>query len=260
MKKTVKEIKEIFQLIRESSDLEKQKELVEFYKDDSRESVKKIVQGFLKYKEKEKEEIARIREMYNYEREMNSKGYEFIAGTDEAGRGPLAGPVVAASVILSPETIMMGLNDSKKLSAKKREELAEVIKKEALAFSVVEISPEVIDEINILNAAHLGMKKSLENLSIKADFVLVDGTKNKQILRPQLPLVKGDSKSASIAAASILAKVYRDKLMEEYSVLYPEYGFEKHKGYPTKDHIEAVEKHGVLSIHRKTFAPISNLK
>ncbi len=204
-------------------------------------------------------EEERIRQLYAYERECTENGYSLVAGTDEAGRGPIAGPVVAAAVILKPETFIEGLNDSKKISEKKRERIyAEIIEK-CIAYAITAISSETIDEINILQSACLAMQQSVEQLQPQADFVLVDGLHNKRIVLPQLALTKGDSKSASIAAASVLAKVYRDRLMYEYDRQHPEYGFASHKGYPTKKHIEAVKQHGILKIHRKTFTPISNM-
>ena len=210
-------------------------------------------------KEKAERERMRINALFSYEREAIQKGYRFIAGTDEAGRGPIAGPVVAAAVILEPDTFIEGLNDSKKISEKKREIIFDQIMEKCLASKIIVIDNETIDKINILQSANLAMKQSVEGLTPAPDFVLVDGLHNSLITIPQLALTKGDSKSASIAAASILAKVYRDRIMKEYDVLYPEYGFASHKGYPTKKHTDAVKKYGILKIHRKTFTPISTL-
>jgi len=209
--------------------------------------------------EKLLEEKNRINDLYHYERELKEKGYMLVAGTDEAGRGPIAGPVVAASVILPTGLWLEGLNDSKKVSPKKRDRLYDEILKNCICYRIKVIDNDEIDRINILQSSYLAMKLAISEMDISPDFVLVDGLENKMIKIPQLPLIKGDSKSASIAAASILAKVYRDRMMEEYDLLYPEYGFAAHKGYPTKRHIQAVEEYGVLKIHRKTFTPISKL-
>ena len=177
-----------------------------------------------------------------------------IAGVDEAGRGPLAGPVVCACVIMPMESekIIEGVNDSKKLSAKKREELFDKIVDIAISYSIVEIDEKKIDEINILQATKLGMKRAVENLKVMPDLVLVDAVKIDVAL-PQENIIKGDALSYNIAAASILAKVYRDKLMENLDKKYPEYNFAKHKGYGTKAHIEALKKYGKCEIHRETF-------
>jgi ribonuclease HII len=204
----------------------------------------------------EKERLAKL---YSWEKELMEKGYRYIAGTDEAGRGPIAGPVVAASVILEPDTYLEGLNDSKKVSPKKREKLFDEIIEKCVCFGIKVIDNDEIDRINILQSSCIAMKMAVDEMDIIPDFVLVDGLENKSITLPQLNLIKGDSKSASIAAASILAKVYRDRIMEEYDLLYPQYGFASHKGYPTKKHIQAVMDYGVLKIHRKTFTPISKL-
>ncbi|MBQ8909125.1 MAG: ribonuclease HII [Clostridia bacterium] len=177
-----------------------------------------------------------------------------IAGIDEAGRGPLAGPVVCACVIMPMEEhlIIDGINDSKKLSEKKREALFSQIKELALAYSIIEVDAKTIDEINILNATKLGMKNALESLSVKPDIVLIDAVKiDTQIAQENI--IKGDALSYNIAAASILAKVHRDRLMKEYDVKYPEYQFAKHKGYGTKVHIEMLKKIGKCPIHRDTF-------
>lgn len=204
-------------------------------------------------------EKIRIEGLYTYERDLNNQGYELVAGTDEAGRGPIAGPVVAAAVILPTGLYIEGLNDSKKISPKKRERLYDEIIGNCVSYGIKVIDNDEIDRINILQSSYLAMKMSIDEMEISPDYVLVDGWENKMIKIPQTNLIKGDSKSASIAAASILAKVYRDRLMEEYDLIYPDYGFAAHKGYPTKRHIQALEEFGVLKIHRKTFTPISIL-
>ncbi len=190
-----------------------------------------------------------------YEREYFERGYTAVAGVDEVGRGPLAGPVVCAAVILplEEEKRVRGIDDSKKLSKKKREELFGLIKETALAYSIAEVDEKVIDEINILQATRLCMKKAVEGLALPPDFVLTDGNMTLDIAFPQRSVVKGDALVCSIGAASILAKVYRDKLMAEYAEQFPEYGFGHNAGYGTAEHIRAIREYGLCSIHRKTF-------
>ena len=188
-----------------------------------------------------------------YEGFYREQGYRLICGVDEAGRGPLAGPVCAAAVILPEGMVIEGIDDSKKLSEKKRELLFEVIKEKAVAYSVAWASVEEIEEINILNAAMLAMKRAVEGLSVKPDLALIDGNKRPELEVPCIDIVKGDAKSQSIGAASILAKVSRDRLMKEYAEKYPEYGFEKHKGYSSPLHREMIVKYGPCDIHRLSF-------
>lgn len=190
-----------------------------------------------------------------YEKELFEKGFPLVAGVDEVGRGPLAGPVVAAAVILplEEEKRIFGIDDSKKLSKKKREYLAEKIREVAVAYAIEEVGEGTIDEINILQATRLAMKRAIERLSPRPDFVLTDGNMTLDISVPQKSIVKGDAKVASIGAASVLAKVYRDKLMEEFAKTYPWYGFEHNAGYGTKAHVEAIREMGICEIHRKTF-------
>lgn len=190
---------------------------------------------------------------FSYEKELMSSGYKYVCGCDEAGRGPLCGPVVAAAVILPVDIEIPGLNDSKKLTEKRREALFDVIKESAIAYAIAEASPEEIDEINILNASMLAMKRAVEALEVKADFALIDGNCSRGFDIPTKTVVKGDSISASIAAASILAKVTRDRGCIELDRMYPEYGIAQHKGYPTKLHMDAVREYGPSKIHRKTF-------
>ena len=190
---------------------------------------------------------------FEYENLKYGEGYTAVAGTDEAGRGPLCGPVVAAAVILPRDIEIEGLNDSKKLTEKKREKLFDIIKEKAIAYAIAEASNEEIDEINILNASMLAMRRAVAALSVKADFVLIDGNCSRGFDVPTQTVVKGDSVSCSIAAASILAKVTRDRLCLEHDKLYPEYNIAKHKGYPTKEHMDAVRKHGPSPIHRRSF-------
>ena len=190
---------------------------------------------------------------FEYEQKHYDEGYKAICGVDEAGRGPLCGPVVAAAVILPLGLEIEGLNDSKKLSEKKREALFDIICEKALAYAIAEASPAEIDEINILNASMLAMRRAVEALKIPADFALIDGNCSRGFNIPTETVVKGDAKSYSIAAASILAKVTRDRGCMELDREYPEYGIAKHKGYPTKDHMDAVREHGPAPIYRKSF-------
>ena len=194
-------------------------------------------------------------EKLRFERELLSKGYTYIAGVDEVGRGPLAGPVVCAAVImpLDEASLVVGVDDSKKLSAKKREELAELIKERALWYEIALVDEKKIDEINILEATKLGMKQALESLKQKPDVVLTDGNMTLDIQFPQHSVVHGDALSYSIGAASIIAKVHRDKMMDEYAKLYPHYGFEQNKGYGTAAHINGIKEYGLCPIHRRTF-------
>lgn len=190
---------------------------------------------------------------FKYENECAEEGYEVVCGVDEAGRGPLAGPVYAGAVILEKGNIIDGVNDSKKLSESKREKLYDVITQRALAWSVGFADQNEIDEINILNATFLAMKRAVNGLSVKPEVVLVDGNRLPDFGLPSKAIVKGDSLSCSIACASILAKVSRDRVMKKMAAKYPEYGFEKHKGYGTKLHIECIKKYGPCPIHRRTF-------
>lgn len=190
---------------------------------------------------------------YEYENLLKEKGYSLICGIDEAGRGPLAGPVFAAAVILPDGLDDLGINDSKKLSEKKRDALFDLICEKAVAYSIASASEKEIDEINILNATFLAMKRAVEGLKIKPDFALVDGNRKPNTGVEEMPLVKGDAKSISIAAASILAKVSRDRYLLELDKKYPEYLFSKHKGYPTKLHYEKIKEHGISPVHRLSF-------
>jgi ribonuclease HII len=191
---------------------------------------------------------------YSYENGATIKGFKYVCGVDEAGRGPLAGPVCAAAVILPEGTVIEGLDDSKKLSEKKRELLFDVIKDKAIAYGIAFASVEEIEELNILGATYVAMTRAVEQLSVNADYVLIDGNRfPPQIKTDGECVIKGDSKSMSIAAASILAKVTRDRLLLEYAEKYPQYGFEKHKGYGTKAHVDAIKEFGITEIHRPSF-------
>lgn len=201
--------------------------------------------------ERLEKELARLEAMAGYEKEY--EGYGGICGIDEAGRGPLAGPVAAGAVILPKDCRILYLNDSKKLSASKREELYDVIMREAVSVGIGMRSPERIDEINILQATYEAMREAVSKLEVVPQLLLNDAVTIPQITIPQVPIIKGDAKSVSIAAASIVAKVTRDRMMEEYDKVFPEYGFASNKGYGSADHIAALKKYGETPIHRKTF-------
>lgn len=190
---------------------------------------------------------------YSYEKLAIEKGFTTICGIDEAGRGPLAGPVYAAAVILPLDLEIDGLNDSKKLTEKKREALFDVICEKAVSYSIGIATEQEIDEINILNATFLAMRRAVDGLSVKPDYALIDGNQHPGLQIADETVVKGDGKSMSIAAASILAKVSRDRFMLEIADKYPEYCFEKHKGYGTKFHYEMIEKYGISPVHRRSF-------
>lgn len=191
---------------------------------------------------------------FTLETEAKLKGYHYVCGVDEAGRGPLAGPVCAAAVVFPDNVEIEGINDSKKLSEKKREALYDVIKEKALAFGIAFATVDEIEEVNILNATYLAMNRAIEQLGEKVDYALVDGNRVPKGIKVECEtVVKGDAKSMSIAAASILAKVTRDRLLLEYDLKYPEYSFKKHKGYGTAEHIEAIRTHGISEVHRPSF-------
>lgn len=192
-------------------------------------------------------------DLWLYEKEAFADGFQLVCGVDEAGRGPLAGPVCAAAVILPPELVIPGLNDSKKLTDKKRRELCSVITAEAVSYGIAFASEQEIDEINILQATFLAMERAMAQLAPPPELALIDGNRSKDFGLPVRTIVKGDSLSASIAAASILAKVTRDRLMEQYDEQYPQYGFAVHKGYGTKRHYAALRECGPCPIHRQTF-------
>ena len=202
---------------------------------------------------KEKEE-QRLINLKQYECELRSKGYKYICGIDEAGRGPLAGPVVVASVIMPENSMIEGVNDSKKVSEKKREKLYDLILSEAISYGVGIIGQDEIDEINILNATKKGLTISLQELTQKPDLIIVDALNNIDTLGTQYEsIIKGDAKCYSIGAASIIAKVTRDRIMREWDTIYPQYGFAQHKGYGTKMHMQAIREYGLTPIHRRSF-------
>ena len=218
---------------------------------DERTQVQKMVEQARKRLDALKQERQRMYQLMAYERQYQN--YEYICGVDEAGRGPLVGPVVAGAVILPKNCDILYINDSKKLSEKKREELYEVIKEKAVAWSVGIVSEKRIDEINILQATYEAMRHAIGKLKPQPNLLLNDAVQIPGIQITQVPIIKGDAKSASIGAASIMAKVTRDRLLEEYDKLYPEYHFASNKGYGTKDHIEALKKYGPTPIHRMSF-------
>ena len=187
------------------------------------------------------------------ENELRASGFPLVCGVDEVGRGPLAGPVVCAAVIMPAHEVIDGIDDSKKLSAKKREKLSTLIRLSAVAFSIFCVQPQKIDEVNILQATRLCMKGAVESLSVRPDFVITDGNMTLDIDTPQRSVIGGDASCSSIGAASVLAKVYRDALMDKYAELYPAYGFARNKGYGTAEHIAAIKEYGLCPIHRRSF-------
>lgn len=199
------------------------------------------------------EELQRLKQMMKYENDAYNKGYKIICGIDEAGRGPLCGPVVVGAVILKNDTYIEGVNDSKKLTSKKREKLYDVITAQSIAWSVGMSDVDIIEKINILNATKLAMKQAIDNLKVKPDYALIDAVTKLPIDIGYSSIIKGDALSQSIAAASIIAKVTRDKMMLKYDEMYPEYGFASNKGYGTKFHIDAIKKYGLCPIHRSSF-------
>lgn len=225
--------------------------LIEKYKEDSRSGVQKLVEQLYKKIQAHEKELARTEAMKEYEHKYEHLGY--ICGIDEVGRGPLAGPVVAGAVILPQDCSILYLNDSKQLSAKKRDELYDVIMENAIAVGIGMASPKRIDEINILQATYEAMREAISKLSVVPQILLNDAVTIPQVTIPQVPIIKGDAKSVSIAAASIVAKVTRDRMMVEYDKVMPEYGFASNKGYGAAAHIEALKKYGPSPIHRASF-------
>ena len=221
------------------------------YESDERSGVIKLVEQAKKRLQKLEEERKRIWKLQEYERKYGQ--YTYICGIDEVGRGPLAGPVVAGAVILPKDCDILYINDSKKLTAAKREELYDEIMEKAVAAGIGMVSPQRIDEINILQATYEAMRQAVNKLSVCPDILLNDAVTIPQVPIKQIAIIKGDAKSLSIAAASVMAKVSRDRLMVQYAEMYPEYGFEGHKGYGSAAHIEAIKKYGPCPIHRLTF-------
>ena len=245
--KTISEIKAEFA----ASEMSSYPALYEKYKDDTRSGVQKLIEQCHKKEAALEAEKQRIEGMKVYEHKYEHLGY--LCGIDEVGRGPLAGPVVACAVILPQDCHILYLNDSKKLSAAKREELYDVIMKEAVAVGIGMRSPERIDEINILQATYEAMRQAIGQLSVEPEVLLNDAVTIPEVVIPQVPIIKGDAKSVSIAAASVIAKVTRDRLMEEYDQVLAGYGFADNKGYGSAEHIAALRKLGPTPIHRRTF-------
>ncbi len=249
--KAINEIKKEFDAIKGSVNTQELELFIHEYEKDERAGVKKLIISAGRHLNVLHEEINRMDNMKQYERQYEMCRY--IAGIDEVGRGPLAGPVVTCAVILPKDCDLLFINDSKKVPKKRRELLSERIKECAIACELGVVEPDVIDEINILNATYKAMKEAVEHLSVKPDILLVDAVKIPNLSVKQVPIIKGDAKSISIAAASIVAKVARDSIMEEYDSIYPEYGFAQNVGYGVEKHIDALKKYGPCPIHRKSF-------
>lgn len=247
MEQKISEIKKLL----EETEIENLPHILAIYQKDNRNGVMKLVERFDKKYEKYQKEQKRLDGMLSFERKYQD--CHAICGIDEAGRGPLAGPVVAGAVILPKDLKILYLNDSKQLSEKQREELYDEIMEKAVSVGVGIVTHKRIDEINILQATYEAMHQAIGSLSLKPDLLLNDAVTIPQIRIPQIPIIKGDAKSLSIAAASVIAKVTRDRIMIEYDKIYPEYGFAGHKGYGSQAHIEALKKYGASPIHRKTF-------
>ena len=246
--KSIRDIKEEFQT---AVDLETKEKLAQSYQTDSRKGVQDLIARVYREKEKLQSELERLEGMKQFEKKYAD--YTAICGIDEVGRGPLAGPVVAGAVVLPKGSRILYINDSKKLSAKKREELFDIIKEEAVSVGIGMASPERIDEINILQATYEAMRQAIANLSVKPELLLNDAVMIPGVDIKQVPIIKGDAKSISIGAASIMAKVYRDHMMEEYDKVFPGYDFASNKGYGSKEHIEALHRLGPCPIHRCSF-------
>ena len=225
---------------------------------DERKSVRQLVDAYIRRLNRELAERFRVEDMYEPESSFYKKGLEYVAGIDEVGRGPLAGPVTVAAVILKPHFFIAGLNDSKKVAPRQREEIAKKIHETAVDISIVSLSPEEIDMRNIYAATMEAMYRAVQNLKIQPQAVIVDAMP-LHFPVPSLSLVHGDAKSASVAAASIVAKVHRDHLMDEYDKVYPGYGFSQNKGYGTAEHIDAIRTLGITPIHRKSFEPVKSM-
>lgn len=246
----VQSISEINNILK-NTDISALKEFIKIYETDERQGVKKLVEKAHKSIDSYEKELVRIYKMGEFERKYSD--YEFICGIDEVGRGPLAGPVVAGAVILPKDCDILYLNDSKQLTAKKREELSKEILEKAVAASTAMVSPGEIDKLNILQATYKAMRIAIDNLKVKPTLLLNDAVNIPEVNIKQIGIIKGDAKSKSIAAASIIAKVTRDAMMVEYDKLYPEYDFAANKGYGSAKHIEAIKKYGPCPIHRETF-------
>lgn len=251
--RTISEIR----ILLESKDNELEPTILAELQKDTRKGVQKLLIQWDKQKRQEQMLAEQYIRMSTYEQRYKEAGYHLIAGVDEVGRGPLAGPVVASAVILDPNETILGLNDSKALTAAKRQQLHDEIVKKALAVGVGVVESEEIDRINIYEASKRAMILAIEDLPVQPDCLLIDAMKLPVEIQ-QESIIKGDAASNSIAAASIIAKVTRDRIMEEYAELYPHYSFATNAGYGTKEHLEAIRQHGITPIHRKSFAPVSD--
>lgn len=250
---TIKEIQQRLELVTDLADPFLAEAAI-----DSRSGVQKAIEKRKRAIQAELDEDLRLEQMLRYEKKLYQAGYQAIAGVDEVGRGPLAGPVVAAAVILPPGCKIKGLNDSKKIPKKKHQDIYQAVMDKALAVGIGLMDSEIIDQVNIYEATKLAMKKALSKLSLKPDYLLIDAMK-LDVDIPQESIIKGDANSLSIAAASIVAKVTRDKLMADYDKEFPGYDFAKNAGYGTKNHLQGLDRHGVTPIHRKTFEPIKSM-
>ena len=250
---TIKEIQQRLELVTDLAD-----PFLAEAANDLRSGVQKAIEKRKRVIQAELDEDLRLEQMLRYEKELYQTGFRAIAGIDEVGRGPLAGPVVAAAVILPPGCKIKGLNDSKKIPKKKHQDIYQAVMDKALAVGVGLIDNEIIDQVNIYEATKLAMKEALSKLCLKPDYLLIDAMK-LDIDIPQESIITGDANSLSIAAASIVAKVTRDKLMADYDKEYPGYDFAQNAGYGTKSHLQGLERHGVTPIHRKTFEPVKSM-
>lgn len=235
----------------ENTPIDRMQMFIAEYQSDARTGIQKLVETAKKRQQKYQDELKRLEMLKRYEKEYEQ--YSFIAGIDEVGRGPLAGPVAAAAVILPKDCDILYINDSKKLTAAKREALYDEIMEKAVAVGVGMVGPERIDEINILQATYEAMRQAIEKLSLQPDLLLNDAVTIPGVAIQQVPIIKGDAKSISIGAASIIAKVTRDRMMEEYDRVFPEYGFASNKGYGSAEHIAAIRAYGPTAIHRRSF-------
>lgn len=251
-------IKEITKILASKNSDEINNELIDLLKKDSRVGVQKLAIKYQKLINYEKERLERWKKMNEYTARLNKKGYELIAGIDEAGRGPLAGPVVAAAVIINPDKPIYGLDDSKKLTEKRRDELYSIIYEDALSVGVGIVDNQIIDRINILQATFKAMAEAIKKFPTMPDYIIVDGNMEiPSVNIKQKAIINGDALVSSIAAASIVAKVYRDRIIESFHQKYPEFGFDRNKGYGTSEHIEALKSYGPTPIHRYSFSIVN---
>ena len=250
---TIKEIQQRLELVTDLAD-----PFLAEAANDLRSGVQKAIEKRKRAIQAELDEDLRLEQMLRYEKELYQAGYQTIAGIDEVGRGPLAGPVVAAAVILPPGCKINGLNDSKKIPKKKHQDIYQAVMDKALAVGIGLMNSEIIDQVNIYEATKLAMKEALSKLRLKSDYLLIDAMK-LDVDIPQESIIKGDANSLSIAAARIVAKVTRDKLMTDYDKEFPGYDFAQNAGYGTKSHLQGLERHGVTPIHRKTFEPVKSM-